>query len=285
MNSLRLVVASALVLAVPAAWAGACCGGAMAMPALITGDDRAQLSLQVKQSSVIGVASSSGPAVFGGTQEQTQSGYLAGAYRWRDRWQAGGEFSFNRAERVTSSREAMNFVAGAGDLTLNVGYEVVPEMRYSSWKPKVFAFLQRGFPTGRSIKSIKNGDPFGAFGRGEGWWALGAHAMKTWGGWDASMSGLVSYFDDTHNAVSMAAAGGYNPSWGRVGASIGPNYEFAHAKIAEKLVWNAVFSIAHMPSSTTSLVLAYSDQTLFGPAHNVTLSRGAMFTFQRRWEL
>src|SRR6266481_3321355 len=88
--------------------AAPCCGGSASVPSLITGDDIAQASASLSQSSVIGDAPAEGLPIFRSSQnsEQSQVLKLEGAYRvpefLTDRLQIGTILPLVRRTRTLS---------------------------------------------------------------------------------------------------------------------------------------------------------------------------------------
>lgn len=294
------------------AHASSCCAAGSIAPTILTTDDRAQISATMIQSQVIGDAPAQGIPVFraDGDDEELQSLRLDGAILVTDRWQLGASIPFTRRARSSSSLESSS--SGVGDIALNATYEILPEWEYSAWKPKGYAFAQGLIPTGGSIHeaSFSASNPWGLDARGRGFFAAGAGVLlvKTWGDWDASVMteahrAFARSFDTTEGALllapgwgaSLAAAAGYSlrglPL--RLGLSLSPGYESAvRAKLVDQpeslstrqLVWNTSAQVGWMVSPAATLSARYTDQTLLGPATNVSLSRSLALLYQQRWE-
>jgi hypothetical protein len=295
----------------PSAHAAACCGAGSAAPTVITGDDRAQLSASLSQSRIIGDAPASGLPVFraDGDNEQIQTLRLEGALLLSDRWQAGASLPFSRRARSTPS--SASSASGLGDIGLSAAYELLPEWEYSAWRPRGFVFVQALIPTGGSIyeASFDATEPWGLTARGRGFYALGAGTvfLKTWGNWDASaVAEAHRSFARTFAAQtdaelrlvpgwggSAALAAGYSPARLplRLGLAISPAYEGSVEALGlvdstsdPQLVWNASAQLSWMAGHASALSAIYTDQTLMGPATNVSLSRSLALLYQQRWE-
>ncbi len=291
-----------------AAGAAPCCGGGSAIPALITGDDSAQLGTSVSQATVIGDAPAEGLPVFrsGNDSEITQAFKLEGAYRVSDRVQAGAVLPLIRRARELTQASASAY--GLGDVTLDAAYEVLPEWSYSAWKPHGFLFLQTTLPTSPSTYDAEA--PFQIDARGRGFFQLGLGAafLKGVGNWDliASAEGHRSFArtfttpdsGDLNLTPGWGATGllgvGYSPRAGsvRLGVSLSPVYEgpiqttgAVNSRSNDQLVWNTSAQVGYMISTEWSSSLTYTDQTLLGPARNVSLSRSVALSAQKRWAL
>jgi hypothetical protein len=287
--------------------AAACCGAGSAAPTIISGDDAFQFSTSVSFADVIGDARANGVSVFRATgdDETTQTIRLDGALLISDRWQLGASAPIIRRSR--SRLQSSDSATGLGDLTFNTAYEVLPEWGYSVWKPRGFLFGQVTIPTGGSIYdlAVATDDPWGLDSRGRGFFNIGMGALftKTWGSWDAfTLMEAHRSFQRTFHGVqvnpgfggSVAIAGGYSPTFLplRVGLALSPAYEGAYtvtengqsSTSSHQLVWNTSLQLGWLIHSSATLSAIYTDQTLTGPATNVSLSRTLAVTFQKRWE-
>jgi hypothetical protein len=239
---------------------------------------------------------------------------LDGAYRFTDELQAGIGVPLIRRARQTPSDSASS--TGLGDLSFDFGYECLPELSYSVWKPKGFVFFQATLPTSPSVYDAN--EPFLVDARGRGFFSLsiGSAFVKTYGNWDflASFEGHRSFsrsyrlsdggsLDLTPGYGASALLGaGLSPGGSalRVGLSISPVYEAAirssnsvsnSANSPEdsvsdsQLVWNTSLQVGYAITTEWSTSFTYTDQTLLGPAKNVSLSRTVAIATQKRWEL
>lgn len=287
----------------------ACCAGSSAAPALISGDDWVQLSATVSRSQVIGDAPAQGLPVFRsqGNAEITQIYRLDGAWMFADRWQTGASIPLihhsNERARASST--------GLGDLRFNLGYEILPEWEYSTWKPKGILFLQATFPTGQSVYDTGSISATDAVGSGFYTFSLGSLWIKRWSSWDAFALpelhyGLPRTFQaaDTERTrvspgfgASLALGGGWSPGGGafRLGLRIQPVFNQAKSiqisgdgadaatRTSRQLAWESGLDATYVWSDQLSLGASYVDQTLLGPAINSTLSRSFALSLQRRW--
>ncbi len=292
------------------AWSAPCCGGSSALPQLITGDDRAQVTAGMSESRVIGDAPSAGIPVFraDGNREVTRSFRMDGAYLLSDRFQVGAGTSLLRRSRSLASDPEGVAATGLSDLMANAAYEFMPQWTYSPWLPRGFVFSQVLVPMGPSVYDAHQ--TYLVDARSRGFWtvAAGFALVKTWGNWDALMSAEVhrpfarSFSGSDGQTLALepdlGASGtagiGFSPMGGslRLGLSLAVVHEgeiqargeFGSRSESQR-VWNASAQAAYLISSDWSTSLAYADQTLVGPAKNTSLSRSLSLTLQRRWEL
>lgn len=294
---------------VRAASAAPCCGGASALPQLITGDDRAQVSASLSHGNVIGDAPPQGIPVFraASDSERVQILRFDAAYLVEERLQVGMGLPIVRRSRNFSEKDGSS-ATGLGDLGASAAYEFLPQWTYSAWKPRGFVFTQITVPTGPSIYDASQSHLVDA--RGRGYWsaAAGVAFVKSWGNWDAlasieghrSFSRTVSSSDGQSISLhpgwgaSALLGGGFSPGGGdlRLGLSLSPVHEGAidveggvTSRSEAQLVWNTSAQVGYLLSPEWSSSLAYTDQTLLGPARNVSLSRTVMLSLQHRWPL
>ncbi len=285
-----------------------CCGGSSAIPTLITGDDRAQFQVSVSHGSIIGDAPSSGLPVFRSPNDSESLNVLnlAGAYRLFDRAQIG--VGIPLISRSLENPETSASSSGTGDLLFDFAYEIIPDFTYSEWRPKGFAFVQLTTPTGPS--TYDSSAPYQIDTRGRGFYTLGIGMafLKTISDFDLTLTfeGHRS-FSRTVTSPSGAAldlipsfggslmAGlGWSPGGGsfRIGTSLSPIYEGrietlgAIQSISDsQIAWNTSLQAGYLLNDEWSTGLNYTDQTLMGPAQNVSLSRSIALSLQHRWPL
>ena len=285
-----------------------CCGGSSAIPTLITGDDRAQLQVSISHGSIIGDAPSSGLPVFRSASDSETINVLnlAGAYRVLDRGQIG--LGVPVISRSLENPETSASASGAGDLLFDFAYEVIPDFTYSEWRPKGFAFVQLTTPTGPS--TYDSSSPYQIDSRGRGFYTLGLGMafIKNFSNVDltltfeghrsfsrtvASASGVTLELIPSFGG-SMMAGMGWSPGGGdfRIGMSLSPIYEgrietsgAIHSTSDPQIAWNTSLQAGYLLGDEWSTGLNYSDQTLMGPAQNVSLSRSITLSLQHRWPL
>ncbi|MGE0615053.1 MAG: serine protease spb1 [Bacteriovoracia bacterium] len=298
----------ALLLIVSEAAAAPCCGGSASLPTLITGDDQAQLSFSVSRASVIGDAPAAGLPVFRSSRdaETTETLKLDGAWMLSERWQAGASLPVLWRARETTTSSARS--QGLGDVSVSAAYEFLPERTYSVWRPRGFFFLQSTLPTSPSIHDAVA--PYLVDARGRGFFSVagGAAFVKVLGNWDLLLTAelhraFARTFQDADGSITRFFPGwggsallgaGWSPGGGafRLGLSFAPVFEGAitseggvNTTSSSQLVWNSSAQFAYAFDEAWATNVAYTDQTLLGPARNVSLSRTVIFSLQKRWPL
>jgi hypothetical protein len=283
-----------------------CCGGTANIPSLISGDDSSQISTTLISSQVVAEAPVGGGIKYrkDNDQESAQTLKIDGATILSDRWQTGITIPVTRRARSRATNESA--ASGLGDISLNVGYEALPDWTYSSWRPKGIVFLTATLPTGGSIYEAK--ELYRIDSRGRGFYSLSAGALilKNWGVWDAS---IVAEAHHPFNRTISNEAGELNlqPGWGtsgslalglspmggdfRIGVSVSPSYESPITTAGlvsgqgEKVsLWTSSAQLSYMVNDLVSMSLTYSDQTLIKASNNSALNRTVAFLMQKRWE-
>lgn len=303
-KSKPLFAAALILLAGRHGFASPCCGGSAAAPALISGDERAQLGLLLSRASVIGDAPAAGIPVFRSSSESEilQTLRIDSAFLLSDRWQAGAVASIGRREHSRGATSAS--AAGIGDLKVNLAFEALPEWTYSPWKPKGYVFAQLSLPTGRSVH--ESASAVDAFGAGTASVAAGALFIKRWRTIDAfvlsevhqGIARSLASSDGTESEIvpGPGASLGWGAGWSsgpvRAGFRVQPAYSAPRRVISggiesvssRQLVWDTGLDLTYLGADSWSWSASYTDQTLFGPAVNATLSRIFALSLQRRWD-
>ncbi len=283
--------------------AAACCGSGNLFPALISGDERMQLTATTLLASVVGEASDVGAFVprGAGDSETRQTLRLDFATLISDRWQLGVSVPVARRARSRngSSAEAL----GLGDAGLMVGYEAVPLWSYSRWKPKVVAFASVTLPTGRAPFHSASLYQVDALGRGYWTLTLGALAQKTWGSWDAVLLGeahqpIARDWETSAGTLHLAPALGASVSFGggwsyedfRFGLMLSAVFEgpvrttgLITAASSSQFSAPITAQLSYLAAETLSVGALYSDATLL-PSRGVPLSRSVSLLVQTRWD-
>ncbi len=293
------------------AHAAPCCAGGGAVPALITGDEAELYQAGMSYGTVIGDAPGAGagiPVFRDGLSIAEDRGILTLSHARLldgDRLQAGISIPI-QLNQLSQGARAEDSVQ-VGDVALILGYETLPEWEYSSWKPRVFSFIQAGLPTGRSIHESLTLFASDVSGLGQFQLSAGSIALKRWSKWDLNLlarGGAVfarsftgSPGGDVVLGNSFAGTGslgaGFSPAERvRIGGALSMEYQSPvevldsnlYSVTSERLVWNANVSLMILIGADDSLVFGFQDQTWFGPAYNTSLSRSGYLSFVHRVE-
>lgn len=278
-----------------------CCGAGFTIPSIITSDDKAQLSFSYSRAKIHADVFTNGDWKRRQEDDITDIYKIEGAHIFKDRWQSGISIPYQNRER-TGAQE--NSSMGLGDISLQLGYEVLPDWSYNPYRPKGIAYLSVITPTGRSIYESKDGSGIDA--RGRGFWGLGLGTVftKKWGPWDANTNIEAHYsFPKTiHNETTQgtvrpgfggSAAVGAGLNWNklRLGGLINWFYESpthvngTTASRGElKRFATGTLLLSYLFAENQTIIISYSDQTLFGSPYNTSLSKSFTLFYQKRWE-
>lgn len=291
-----------LVLVAAAARAGGapCCGSTAAVPALLNGDDRFQISSALSLGRGIADADTAGDI------ERRASNDVENLYAFRldvaslltDRLQAGVSLPYVYRDRKQDDVAAS--ASGLGDVAVNLGYEFLTDWSYSAWRPRGHAFVQLRVPTGAS--AIDESSLFSVHVRGRGYYSVGAGVLltKSWGDWDVALVG------ELHRAFPRTKRFEFVPGWGgsltvnagvspwtgpvRLGVTLGSRFEEGVATHGDSehqapgqdaIATGAQLSYLFNEEWSASLIL--TDESLIPVAMNTSLYRTVGFLFQRRW--
>lgn len=275
--------------------ASACCGGAFALPAVITGDDAAQFSLSYSQATVLADVGADGVWSKRDQEDLTQILKIEGARIFFDRWQGGFSLPVqNRRMEVQGSS------AGLGDAVLQVGYEYLPEWEYNPWKPRGVGFMSLTLPTGKPFEEAVLEDG-GLSSRGRGFWTLGLGTIltKVHRAWD------VNAVFEAHRSFEKNWQGNsYQPGFGG-SVALGAGWNKNNLRLGSAIAWNQedpidVRGVNHFNGqvqryATASLsasyvfpgnwagTISYADQSLFGEPSTASLSKSLALVLQKRW--
>jgi hypothetical protein len=277
------------------AWPAACCGGGFAAPALISGDDRAQLTASYGYSEIADDVGADSLWRRREGQELSQTFKLEAAHIFRDRWQAGAGIPLVKRSRAGESS------TGLGDIAATLGYEYLPDWDYSPWRPKGLGFIQLTAPSGRSIN--ESDAMYQLDARGRGFWAIGAGTLltKIIGKWDL-FSSLEAHRSFARHFANASAQGTLRPGFGG-SLGFGAGYNLTALRFGGGITWtyedpvdvsgtlNSLGSPQRYATASLSasylmrddLAVTYTDQTWFGSPANTTLGRGALLLLQKRW--
>ncbi len=295
---IKLFINLFLVLTTSKAMAAACCGGGFAAPALITGDDRAQITATYSNSRIDTDVYSSGIWQKRSGDDLSQTYKIEAAQIYHDVFQFGFSLPLQTRER---SGALGGTQTGLGDIALQSGYEFLPEWDYSFWRPKGVSFLTLTLPTGKSV--YESEDALGLDSRGRGFLAIGIGAafVKAFSKWDANSTIEVhrAFEKTVHTSQidgkikpgtggSLAIGSGYNIQNLRLGASATWNYEDAiqvenSSGASAQRFATASLLASYVFQDSWAGTLSYADQTLLGSPTNTSLSKTLSISVQKRW--
>lgn len=286
-----------LLLSAEAALGAACCGGGIAAPAMIAGDDRAQLTSSYSFTEVaVDSVDSRGIWRKWEHHQRVETFRVEGAHLLSDRWQAGFSLPVIRRSRLEQT------YTGLGDVSATLAYEYLPDWDYHPIRPKGTGFLQLSFPTG---KARAESDVGGLDSRGNGFLSVGLGTLltKAMGPYDLFTLAEI-HRSMPKDVANTSVKGTLRPGYGGT-LTLGAGYNFWAWRIGPSLSWTyedpvelrgdvsssgtleryttAALALSYLPSDAWAGTLTYSDQTLFGSPLNTSLGRSFALQVQRRW--
>lgn len=278
-------------------WSAACCGGGLAAPSIISGDDRAQFSSSFSFTEIL-IDNVDARGIWRSWDEhqKIQSLRIDAAHLISDRWQVGMSLPIVQKTQLNTKR------SGLGDLALTIAYEILPDWDYNPIRPKGIAYSQLTLPTGQSRFESEVGG-LDSYGTGFLAFGIGSLLTKTVGDWDFYSQFEVHRMLEKSIATSQmrgklqpgyggnfSLAAGYNLASWRFGATLGWTYEdpiqFQGSSKNEGSIERfatAGLSISYLTAEDWSGTFSVSDQTLFGSPINTSLGRTASVQVQKRW--
>ena len=275
-----------------------CCGSGFTIPSIITSDDKAQMALTYTYSRIHADVFTNGDWRRREEKDITETYKIEGAHVFKDLYQFGISVPYQQRTREGAQADSS---AGLGDISLQLGYEYLPDWDYNPYRPKGIGYLSLILPTGKSIYESEDGSGIDA--RGRGFWGLGAGTVltKSWEHWDANFNieGHYSFPKEVSNDTtkgtvkpsyggSMAVGTGYNWESIRLGGLINWFYEApidvtgtTPSEGTLKRYASGSLLASYLFKTNESIVLSYSDQTLFGSPLNSSLSKSITLFFQK----
>lgn len=276
-------------------WAAACCGGGGSLPQMILGDSRYQVSTSLTTQNYVADVDTKGLAKYRSQDSSDQSTglSLSAAYQWMWRLQSSLSFSYKERQVEGPHKKAQkdqNF----GDTDFSTAYEVLPEITYSPWVPRVFLYAKVSAPTGKSVYETQANEQV----TGSGFWYMGPGLVfyKLQGLWDYTLAlevqkGFSRQFaslqiDPGIRSKALVAIGRSFDQW-RLGFSLGPTWEEGKKmttnaqslKGESSYWWDGQLSLHYAFNDAHALALSFSDQTLWGKSKNTAVGQSAALAY------
>lgn len=282
-------------------FAAPCCGSGFTIPSIITSDDKAQVALSYSYSQIYADVFANGDWRRREEKDVTETYKIEGAHIFKDRYQFGISAPYQKRTREGAQEDRSS---GLGDVSLQLGYEYLPDWDYNPYRPKGITYLSLILPTGKSIYESDDGSGIDA--RGRGFWGIGGGTVltKSWGNWDANFN-FEAHYSFPKKVSTDTTQGTVNPSYGG-STAIGSGYNWESIRLGALINWfyeaptdvtgttpsegtlkryaTGTLLASYLLKSNESIVLSYSDQTLFGSPLNTSLSKSITLFIQKRWQ-
>ncbi len=259
MNKVLLFIFSFLL--IESLWAAPCCGGGPAGIPLITGDEQLALRMGLAQVQEEYYIDTYGYRSEKGRDYQLFT--LSSSFLLNDRWQAGFLLPLQQTQAEKN----------IGDLSLNIAYELLPELSYSRWRPKLFVYSGLDLPTGRStFDNPTSEDQISGLGYYRA--ALGALAVKAMAkiDWNAGFK-VVRGIERENSGDVISYQGsfglGYSLRPARLFSALNANYErIDQDQFRQWWSWSA--GVSAELAAEKLLALTFEDQGLVGRPLNTS---------------
>lgn len=295
-----LIIFFLLFCAQSKSFAAACCGGGIAIPSIIAGDEKYQLATSLSTAKIFADVAANGVWQKRTNDDLTRILKLDMAAIFSDRYQYGVSIPIH--ERQVSG-ELGGSSHGLGDTAVQLGYEYLPDWDYSPYRPKGIGYLNLTLPTGKSLYEEDNFS--GLESRGRGFWALGVGTLltKNFKKWD-TLATLDLHKSFSKKVSNSQFDGRIEPGWG-YSYSLGLGYNWGDFRFGHAISWShedgiqtignissigsaqdvatGSISFSYLIEDLLSSSIVYSDQTWYGNPSNTGLNKTILLTLVKRW--
>lgn len=281
------------------AWGAACCGGSSQLPAVITTDDRSQLSFSYSENLIrVESVDNNGFWCLANKKQKITTYKIDTAYVFDNDIQTGLSLPITQRD----INEQKHF--GLADIQFFLGYEYLPEREYNPYKPKGFAVLGIIIPTGKSKYNSEFG---GADSRGQDLWGVSLTNVfvKSFVVIDLIQSTELHHYVNQRIETSFGSAQVRHAVGGQV--SVGAGYNTTKSRYGVNATWfyegpikvdNAQFvdsgyieryttlglGYSYMLSDLAGITLSYANQMWFGRPINTSLGEVVSLQFSYKMQ-
>lgn len=273
-------------------YASSCCGGGANIPNIILGDHQWEAKLAYTNSTITNEALVSGKIEsVNAKNEVTETISLKGSYLLDSYFQIAMDLPIKKRTVESTAKESST--TEVVDPNIQVTWEFLPELTYSLLKPRGFIFFKQLFPNGNSIYSYDDPLLSDSLSRGVFESTIGFAFYKLVYDYDYSLTLEGHYgFDREIDGKEVSPGLGYSSSLGlgyspntklRLGSSLtywqDSAVEIDGVEGENKYYLSTSLNLSYM-FTTSSVVLNYSDETLFKVAKNTNLAKAISFTYK-----
>lgn len=274
------------------AYASSCCGGGANIPNIILGDHQWEAKLAYTNSTITNEALASGKIEsVNSKNEITETISLKGSYLFDSYYQIAFDLPIKKRTVESSSTESST--TEVVDPSIQFTWEFLPEFTYNPLKPRGFIFFKQLFPNGNSIYNYDDPLLSDSLSRGVFESTIGLAFYKLVYDFDYSLTLEGHYgFEREIEEKDVAPGFGYSTSLGlgyspnsklRLGTSLtywqDSAVEIDGIEGENKYYLSTSFNLSYM-FTRSSVVLNYSDETLFDVAKNTNLAKALSLTYK-----
>lgn len=278
-------------------YASSCCGGGSSSSMIITGDNRAELSLGYSYRNDVGQTDTSGNAYFNNSAitDQKQTINLQAQYQVSEYTQLATKTSFVEKELNKSGLNESNM--GLGDIDLQATYEYLPEFTYHPIKPRGFIYFKSTIPTSKSLYNSESSIKSDVRGTGLYSIGLGNFFIKKFDNWTIKFTSEWNHFfgrnykdlalsDYDKLIIPIGVSHSFDNSDFTIGFTDSFSYQTSktlsgmnNSTSASEYFWELNTFINYSLNRNQMFSLSYSDSTLIGKNINSPLYRSAALTY------
>lgn len=272
-------------------FSSSCCGGGSSSSMIITGDNRAEMSLGYSYRSDIGQTNQDGWATLNSDQikDQRQSINVQGQYQATERWQLASKLSLVDKNLNKSGLKENNM--GPGDVDLQATYEYLPEYTFSDYRPRGFVYSRATIPTSKSLYDSQSNIFSDVRGTGLYSLSLGNFLLKKLNTVTLKLTTeWTHYFGKTYSQFKLHDYEKFSLPLGFAYTHPDSDFTFGltdtfsyqtgktltgeiNSKSSQEYFWEVSPFVNYSPNRNEIWSLSYSDSTLIGKSINSPLYR------------
>lgn len=279
------------------AFSSSCCGGGSSSSMIITGDNKAEISLGYSYRSDLGQTNKEGFSILNNKniKDERQNIIFLGEYQILELWQLASKFTMVDKNLHKSGLREKNF--GLGDIEFQLTYEYLPAYVYSEYKPRGFFYGKLTIPTSKSLYDSQSN--IFADVRGTGLYSLsiGNFLLKTFNTLTLKITTEWSHFFGKtysqyklhdYEKFSIPLGIAYTPLHSAFTFGLTDTFSYqaekkftgdAQLKSSHEYFWEVNAFINYSTNRNEIWSLSYNDSTLIGKNVNSPLYRTIGFNY------
>jgi hypothetical protein len=285
------------------AFSSSCCGGGSSSSLIITGDNRAEMSLGYSLRNDIGQTNQDGWSTLNSDKikDQKQIVSVQGQYQVSEFGQVATKLTLvNKILRKSGLDESE---IGLGDVDLQGTYEYLPEYTFSNYKPRGFVYSKISIPTSKSLYNSESSIFTDVRGTGLYSLSLGNFFLKRLDNitlkctteWTHYLGKTYSQFK-LHDYEKFVFPLGiaYSPPESNFTLGLTDTFSYQmgktltgniNSKSTQEYFWELNTFVNYSPNRNEIWSLSYSDSTLQGKNINSPLYRSGALNYTYVFEL
>lgn len=288
-------------------FAGSCCGGGAGVTQLMLGTTKAVFRASYANQTVL-ADSNAGSVINARNNSQLESiKTISTSMNYRTSYLSQIGFAIPIIEKTRNINNEWESEQGAGDISLNVAYELIPEFNRNQLINQFFVFTQLTLPTAPSLFTTKRIDLLDTRGQGHFLYSVGGLARKSYGFHDLTFQTVFTYrapqtfkggilteqetktTSSLDNILSLAHSYSFNSTFS-TNAVISRSYIDNKAnsvfigKSQSSLVYQSSIGVIYS-TDNYDFSFTYQDDFLVGPSYNHILGKSLSVGLIKRLSL